>query len=183
MVRTFAEDRIQPTPELRAEGPRADERQERSESIRSRRSTTTSALNSVTSASPSVSDDSSPTPRATSSPTYGDCKDKHTLLSAMLASSAFTPIRCLLIPQRQLDPDVPSPGQFDHVISLVTVGDKGKILLDTTPEVAPFRLAQLSDSEEEGALGTDGRQGAGHRNTRRLARSQPAESSTVDGKS
>lgn len=38
---------------------------------------------------------------------------------------------------RELDPDVPSPAQFDHVITAVPQGN-GYLWLDTTPEVAPF---------------------------------------------
>lgn len=70
---------------------------------------------------------------------YGDCKDKHTLLSTMLASIGIHADPVLINSTRQLDPEVPSPGQFDHVISLVTLGDR-KIWLDTTSEVAPFEL-------------------------------------------
>lgn len=70
---------------------------------------------------------------------YGDCKDKHTLLSTMLASIGIHADPVLINSSKQLDPDVPSPGQFDHVISLVTLGDR-KIWLDTTSEVAPFEL-------------------------------------------
>ncbi len=70
---------------------------------------------------------------------YGDCKDKHTLLSAMLAVIDIHTDPVLINSARQLDPDVPSPGQFDHVISLVTLG-KQRIWLDTTAEVAPFEL-------------------------------------------
>lgn len=70
---------------------------------------------------------------------YGDCKDKHTLLAA-LAEAAGLHTSAVLIPSsRKLDPDVPSPAQFDHVISLVAVG-KENVWLDTTTEVAPFRL-------------------------------------------
>lgn len=70
---------------------------------------------------------------------YGDCKDKHTLLSAMLDTIGIHTDPILINSSRQLDPDVPSPGQFDHVISLVSLGNK-KIFLDTTAEVAPFGL-------------------------------------------
>ncbi len=70
---------------------------------------------------------------------YGDCKDKHTLLEAMLAAIGIHADPILINSQRQLDPDVPSPAQFDHVITLVTLGDR-KIFLDSTPEVAPFGL-------------------------------------------
>jgi tetratricopeptide (TPR) repeat protein len=71
---------------------------------------------------------------------YGDCKDKHTLLSTMLDAIGVHTDPVLINSSRQLDPDVPSPGQFDHVISLVTLSDKQKIWLDTTTEVAPFQL-------------------------------------------
>ncbi len=70
---------------------------------------------------------------------YGDCKDKHTLLSAMLAAIGIHADPVLINSARQLDPDIPSPGQFDHVITLVTLGNK-KMFLDSTPEVAPFGL-------------------------------------------
>ncbi|HVZ18707.1 MAG TPA: DUF3857 domain-containing protein, partial [Terriglobales bacterium] len=71
---------------------------------------------------------------------YGDCKDKHTLLSAMLNVIGIHADPVLINSQRQLDPDVPSPGQFDHVITLVTLHDGRHIWLDTTTEVAPFQL-------------------------------------------
>jgi tetratricopeptide (TPR) repeat protein/transglutaminase-like putative cysteine protease len=71
---------------------------------------------------------------------YGDCKDKHTLLSTMLAAIGIHADPVLINSSRQLDPDVPSPAQFDHVITLVTLSDKSKIWLDTTTEVAPFQL-------------------------------------------
>ena len=68
---------------------------------------------------------------------YGDCKDKHTLLASLLIAAGFRVYPVLISSVRDVDPDVPSPGQFDHVISLVALGD-AKIWLDTTPEVAPF---------------------------------------------
>jgi len=71
---------------------------------------------------------------------YGDCKDKHTLLSTMLDVIGIHADPVLINSERQLDPDVPSPGQFDHVITLVTLHDGSHIWLDTTTEVAPFRM-------------------------------------------
>jgi tetratricopeptide (TPR) repeat protein len=70
---------------------------------------------------------------------YGDCKDKHTLLASLLLASGFHPSTVLINSSRKLDPDVPSPAQFDHVISLVPLG-KDEIWMDTTTEVAPFRM-------------------------------------------
>ena len=70
---------------------------------------------------------------------YGDCKDKHTLLAAML-QAADIPSDAVLIPSaRALDSTLPSPSQFDHVITAVPRGD-GLIWMDSTAEVAPFGL-------------------------------------------
>lgn len=79
---------------------------------------------------------------------YGDCKDKHTLLSSMLIAAGLRGYPALMNSSRKLDVDVPSPGQFDHVITAVPLA--GEILwMDTTAEVAPFRLIapQLRDKK------------------------------------
>jgi tetratricopeptide (TPR) repeat protein/transglutaminase-like putative cysteine protease len=68
---------------------------------------------------------------------YGDCKDKHTLLASLLKASGITLYPALISSTWKLDPDVPSPAQFDHIIGYVPQGKDG-IWLDTTPEVAPF---------------------------------------------
>jgi hypothetical protein len=47
---------------------------------------------------------------------YGDCKDKHTLLASLLQASGITIYPALVNSSRTLDPDIPSPAQFDHVI-------------------------------------------------------------------
>ena len=66
---------------------------------------------------------------------YGDCKDKHTLLAALLSAVGIRAYPALINSQTAVDADVPSPGQFNHVISVVA---KGSTLswMDTTPEVA-----------------------------------------------
>ncbi|MGO9166155.1 MAG: DUF3857 domain-containing transglutaminase family protein, partial [Candidatus Sulfotelmatobacter sp.] len=71
---------------------------------------------------------------------YGDCKDKHTLLASLLAAADIEAYPALMNSARQIDPDVPSPGQFDHVITVVPTTPHGNklIWLDTTTEVAPF---------------------------------------------
>jgi Flp pilus assembly protein TadD/transglutaminase-like putative cysteine protease len=70
---------------------------------------------------------------------YGDCKDKHTLLAAML-QAAEIPSDAALIPfAGALDTSMPSPSQFDHVITAVPADD-GLLWMDSTAEVAPFRL-------------------------------------------
>jgi tetratricopeptide (TPR) repeat protein len=70
---------------------------------------------------------------------YGDCKDKHTLLESLLEAEGMHASSVLINSRRKLDPDVPSPSQFDHVITLLPLG-KEEIWMDTTTEVAPFRL-------------------------------------------
>src|SRR5581483_1509175 len=70
---------------------------------------------------------------------YGDCKDKHTLLSALLRGAGFSANAVLIDSSRKLDEDVPSPSQFDHVITVVPFG-KQMLWMDTTSEVAPFQL-------------------------------------------
>lgn len=77
---------------------------------------------------------------------YGDCKDKHTLLSALLQASGITLYPALISSTQALDPDVPSPDQFDHIIGYLPEG-KDALWIDTTPEVAPlgFLLAPLRD--------------------------------------
>jgi hypothetical protein len=79
---------------------------------------------------------------------YGDCKDKHTLLASLLQASGITLYPALISSSWKLDPDVPSPAQFDHVIGYLPQG-KDAVWLDTTPEVAPFGylLAQLRDKQ------------------------------------
>jgi len=65
---------------------------------------------------------------------YGDCKDKHTLLAALLSVVGIRAYPALINSRMTVDADVPSPGQFDHVISVVATG---AVLswMDTTPEV------------------------------------------------
>ncbi len=70
---------------------------------------------------------------------YGDCKDKNTLLAALLDAEGFKSTSVLIGSKRKLDPDVPSPMQFDHVITRVPVDGK-EIWLDSTPGIAPFRM-------------------------------------------
>lgn len=68
---------------------------------------------------------------------YGDCKDKHTLLAALLAAVGIKAYPALISTGTDVDPEIPSPAQFDHVITAVPQG-QGYLFLDTTPEVAPF---------------------------------------------
>ena len=74
---------------------------------------------------------------------YGDCKDKHTLLASLLGAEGLHASSVLINSSRKLDPDVPSPSQFDHVITMLPMG-KDEVWMDTTSEVAPFRLLAYS---------------------------------------
>ena len=79
---------------------------------------------------------------------YGDCKDKHTLLSSMLIAAGLRAYPALMNSSRKIDADVPSPAQFDHVISAIPLGSE-ILWADSTAEVAPFRLLspQLRDKK------------------------------------
>ena len=74
---------------------------------------------------------------------YGDCKDKHTLLASLLEAEGLHADSVLINSSRKLDPDIPSPSQFDHVITMLPLG-KEEVWMDTTAEVAPFRLLAYS---------------------------------------
>jgi hypothetical protein len=69
---------------------------------------------------------------------YGDCKDKHTLLASLLEAEGLHADSVLINSSRKLDPDVPSPSQFDHVITMLPMDSaKEEVWMDTTSEVAP----------------------------------------------
>ena len=70
---------------------------------------------------------------------FGDCKDKHTLFAALLAAENIKAVPVLINSSAKIYLDVPSPGQFDHVITALPQGN-GYQFLDTTPEVAPYGL-------------------------------------------
>lgn len=82
---------------------------------------------------------------------YGDCKDKNTLLLALLEAQGLHASSVLINSYRKLDPDVPSPSQFNHVITLVPIGNE-QVWLDTTTEVAPFRLLAFPLRKKQGLV-------------------------------
>jgi tetratricopeptide (TPR) repeat protein len=82
---------------------------------------------------------------------YGDCKDKHTLLASMLAAVGI-PSDAVLIPlARKLDTSVPSPSQFNHMITAVP-SEKDMLWMDSTAEVAPFRFLPALLRNQSGLL-------------------------------
>lgn len=70
---------------------------------------------------------------------YGDCKDKHTLFTALLQAIHVPAYPVLIGSLFRLDPSFPTPSLFDHVITAIPQGESF-LFLDTTPEVAPFGL-------------------------------------------
>src|SRR6201996_6230013 len=70
---------------------------------------------------------------------YGDCKDKDTLLEALLRAKGFSTAPALIGVGITPVEAVPSPAVFNHVITTVELPG-GRIWLDSTPEVAPYRL-------------------------------------------
>ena len=74
---------------------------------------------------------------------YGDCKDKHTLLAAMLEAAGIRSDAVLIPSLRKLDTSLPSPSQFDHMITAVPANGQ-LIWMDATTEVAPFRFLAAS---------------------------------------
>lgn len=87
---------------------------------------------------------------------YGDCKDKHTLLAALLKAAGFTAYPALINSSRKIDPDVPSPSQFDHVISAIPQSN-GFLWLDTTTEVAPFGLLLFNLRDKDALVIPEGK--------------------------
>ncbi|MGA2965915.1 MAG: DUF3857 domain-containing protein [Terriglobales bacterium] len=91
---------------------------------------------------------------------YGDCKDKHTLFSALLRAEGMQSYPVLINSSRRLDVDVPSPAQFDHVITAARLGtDAGLTWLDTTPEVTPFGLILYQLRNKQAVLASEGGEG------------------------
>ena len=79
---------------------------------------------------------------------YGDCKDKHTLLAAMLLALGLQPDAVLVGPGIRFNHAVPSPASFNHLITRVAVDGKD-VWLDSTSEVADYRvlLAVVRDKD------------------------------------
>jgi len=91
---------------------------------------------------------------------YGDCKDKHTLFSAMLRAEGIQSYPVLIDSARKIDEDVPSPAQFDHVITAARLSaGPGLTWLDTTPEVTPFGLILYQLRNKEAVLASEDSEG------------------------
>ena len=104
---------------------------------------------------------------------YGDCKDKHTLLESMLASIGIEADPVLINSWRKLDEEVPSPSQFDHVISYVRAREDEAVARHHARSCALW-TAQLSDPGQEGVVGFAERHAADHRNAAQFSGSERA---------
>ncbi len=69
---------------------------------------------------------------------YGDCKDKHTLLASLLNAAGIKAYPALISSAREIDADMPSPSEFNHVITVIPRGNT-LVWLDTTTEVGTFQ--------------------------------------------
>lgn len=68
---------------------------------------------------------------------YGDCKDKHTLFQALLAAEGIKAYPALISSGFLVDPGIPSPDLFDHLITAIPDGESFQFV-DTTPETGSF---------------------------------------------
>jgi len=93
---------------------------------------------------------------------FGDCKDKHTLLQALLRAQGIQSYPVLISSYRELDPDIPSPAQFNHEITAVELGTD-LTWLDTTAEVAPYGLIMYQLRNKQALLAAEGKLGSLHR--------------------
>ena len=104
---------------------------------------------------------------------YGDCKDKHTLLQSLLLAEGIQSYPVLIHSERKLDPDVPSPAQFDHVITAVKFGEN-LTWLDATAEVAPYGLIAYQLRNKQAVLASSDAMGG----LRRTTAESPVKNST-----
>ncbi len=86
---------------------------------------------------------------------YGDCKDKHTLLAAMLSVLGLHPDAVLIGSGLRFNPAVPSPASFNHLITHVVV-DGTPVWLDATAGVAPYRMLVATIRDQQALVIPDG---------------------------
>jgi tetratricopeptide (TPR) repeat protein len=85
---------------------------------------------------------------------YGDCKDKHTLLAAMLGAMGLHADAVLIGAGVRFNEAVPSPAAFNHLITMVPVDGKD-VWLDATAEVAPYRMLTYPIRDKQALLVPD----------------------------
>ncbi|WP_306599691.1 DUF3857 domain-containing protein [Geothrix sp. 21YS21S-2] len=82
---------------------------------------------------------------------YGDCKDKHCLLTALLKAAGFEAWPVLMGAGGRLDPGMPSPGAFNHVFTVVPLG-KRLLWMDSTQEAAPMGFLNFFERDRQGLV-------------------------------
>src|SRR5262249_21308930 len=106
----------------------------------------------VTSASPSASGATSRMPPRRSSGTSTAIARISTPCSSPLVEAAGLRAYPVLIGSaRKVDPHVPSPAQFDHMITAIPLGQDW-IWLDSTTEVVPFRMLSANLRHKQALL-------------------------------
>jgi tetratricopeptide (TPR) repeat protein len=98
---------------------------------------------------------------------FGDCKDKHTLLAALLQAIGVNSDPVLISTSMKLDPDVPTPAVFDHVITAIPKG-ANFTWVDTTPGAAPFAALSEPLRDKLALVVTDSNKGLLARTPREL---------------
>jgi hypothetical protein len=85
---------------------------------------------------------------------YGDAQDKHTLLAALLQVEGIYASPVLIPSARAVDPELPSPGQFNYLITVIPRGADSKdwLWLDTAAEVAPFQMLAAALRGKQGLM-------------------------------
>ena len=104
---------------------------------------------------------------------YGDCKDKGTLLAAMLNALGLHPDVALIGAGVRFNTAVPSPASFNHLINRVSVDGK-EVWLDSTSGVAPYRVLFYVTRGKQALVIPEGEQQAFSR-LRAHCRSRPQE--------
>ena len=82
---------------------------------------------------------------------FGDCKDKHTLLAAMLSAIGVQADPVLMGVGIRFNAVVPSPASFNHLITQAMIDDE-PAWLDSTNEVAPWRALLYGVRDREALL-------------------------------
>jgi hypothetical protein len=85
---------------------------------------------------------------------YGEVQDKHTLLAALLQAEGIYAYPVLIPSARAVDPELPSPGQFNYLVTVIPRGADSKdwLWLDTAAEVAPFQMLAAALRAKQGLM-------------------------------
>jgi hypothetical protein len=87
---------------------------------------------------------------------WGDCKDKVVLLSALLEAEGMNASSALVSPNREFTPTVPSPWSFDHVITMLTLGNK-QVWMDPSQPARSFgTLGEKLEGKQALVIPVDG---------------------------